>query len=145
MSDTGHTNLDTGHPAPARHRVSAIDLAAALCSAPAAWLAQLLFAFSATSYLCRAGDTSATPGWLQPLLIALNLLALAVAAAALTRGLVLLRRTAHEHQSRSGGVLDAGEGRTRFLAVWSVFISIVFIVAILANSFSLLLVPLCQV
>jgi hypothetical protein len=57
---------------------------------------------------------------------------------------MLLGRTVHEHKGRSGGVMDAGEGRTRFLAVWGIFISLVFFVATLANTFSLVLVPLCR-
>jgi hypothetical protein len=52
--------------------------------------------------------------------------------------------TVDEHRARSGGVLEAGEGRTRFLATWGIFISVVFIVAMLANTLSLFLVPLCR-
>ena len=40
--------------------------------------------------------------------------------------------------------MDAGEGRTRFLAVWGLFTAMVFIVALLANTFSLFLVPICH-
>jgi hypothetical protein len=106
-------------------------------------MTQLLFAFASTSYVCVGATEGAVPEWLAPVIIGLNIAGLAIAAASLTVALGLHRRTTHEHRERSGGILDAGEGRTRFLTVWGIFISLVFIVATLANSFSLFLVPLC--
>jgi hypothetical protein len=145
MSDTGHKHLDTGHPAPGRHAIGLPLLGLTLTTAPAAWMTQLLFAFASTSYLCRPGYPGAAPNWLLPTLGILNFIALLAAMASLAIAVQLVRRTTHEHRDRSGGVLDAGEGRTRFLATWAAFISLVFIVAIFANTFSLQLVPLCQV
>lgn len=145
MSNTTHaTGLDIGHPAPQRHQAHSALLLFVLLGAPAGWMSQLLFAFASTSYVCAGAMHSAIPGWLAPTIIGLNLAGLAIAVAALTVSLGLLRRTAHEHRQRSGGVLDAGEGRTRFLAVWGIFISLVFFVATLVNSLSLFLVPLCR-
>lgn len=106
-------------------------------------MAQLLFGFASTSYLCEPGDPASVPKWLAPALVTLNVVALLAAIAALAIGVRFVRRTAHEHRG-SGELLDAGEGRTRFLATWAALISAVFIVAILANSLSLLLVPLCR-
>jgi hypothetical protein len=98
-------------------------------------------AFASTSYLCVGGVV--VPGWMAPTIIALNIVSLAIAVASLILALNLSRQTAHEHRNRSGNVFDAGEGRTRFLAVWGAVISLVFLVAILANSLSLFLVPSC--
>jgi hypothetical protein len=95
-----------------------------------------------TSYLCRPSE-AAPPGWLGPTLTGVNGLALVVAVVALAGAVVLVRRTRHELRD-AGELLDVGEGRTRFLATWGVIVSGVFIVAILANSSSLLLVPLCR-
>jgi hypothetical protein len=144
MTDAHDAGLDIGHPAPQRHKIQPAELLFALVGGPVGWLGQLLFAFASTSYFCAAGMADAVPGWLWPAIALLNLGGLTLAAAALLTALALVRRTAQEHRGRSGGVMDAGEGRTRFLAVWGLFISAVFIVATLANSFSLILVPLCR-
>ncbi|MBZ9673667.1 hypothetical protein [Mesorhizobium sp. ES1-3] len=145
MSRSTHSDgLDIGHPAPQRHDARPVLLVFALLAAPAAWTAQLLFAFASTSYICAGPTATAVPAWLAPAVIGLNLAALAIAASALVVALALLRRTLDEHRQRSGGVLEVGEGRTRFLAVWGLFTSLAFVVATLANSFSLLLVPLCK-
>jgi hypothetical protein len=138
------TGLDIGHPAPQRHQAYPLSLLFALLGPPTGWSVQLLFGFASTSYLCTGRAEIAVPAWLSPAVIGLNFSALAIAVAALMVALSLVRRSAHEHRQRSGGILDAGEGRTRFLAAWSLFTSIVFFVATLANSFSLFLVSSCK-
>ena len=143
-STTPATGLDIGHPAPQRHQAHPISLLFALLGAPAGWSVQLFFGFASTSYLCTGQAGIAVPAWLDPAVIGFNFTALATAVAALMVALALVRRTTHEHRQRSGGIMDAGEGRTRFLAVWGVCISIVFFVATLANSFSLFLVSSCK-
>ena len=139
------TGFHIGHPAPQRDEARPHQVLFTLLGAPAGWTAQLLFGFASTSYLCTGQAGIAVPLWLKPAVIGLNVAALAIAAAALIVALALVRRTTHEHRQRSGGILDAGEGRTRFLAVWGVFTSIVFFVATLANSFSLFLVSSCKI
>lgn len=139
------TGLNIGHPAPQRHQAHSLSLLFALLGAPAAWTVQLLFGFASTSYLCTGQEGIAIPDWLDPAVIGFNFAALAVAVTALMVALALVRRTTHEHRQRSGGILDAGEGRIRFLAVWGVFTSIVFFIATLANSFSLFLVSSCKI
>lgn len=144
-STTPAPGLNIGHPAPQRHQARPLSLLLALIGAPAGWTVQLLFGFASTSYLCTGQAARAVPTWLDPAVIGLNLTALATSVAALMVALALVRRTAHEHRQRSGGIMEAGEGRTRFLAVWGVCISIVFFVATLANSFSLFLVSSCKI
>jgi hypothetical protein len=148
MTDTQPANLEVGHPAPQRHHAAPATVLFALCGAPAVWLMQLLIGFATTSYVCFTGQAhvvlASVPGWLQPLVIAANLIALAIGLAALAAGIRLLRQTGEEHQERSGGVLDAGEGRTRFLAVIGLFGSAILGIAMLANTFALFMVPLCR-
>jgi len=134
--------LNVGHPAPARHAAHPLKLLFALCGGPAGWLGQLLLGFASTSYFCRPGGVA--PPWLSAAIIAANLTGVAVAMVGLAVGLMLVRRTRHEHHGQPGGMLDAGEGRTRFLATWGCLVSAVFIAATLANSLSLWLVPLCK-
>jgi hypothetical protein len=144
-STTSATGLNIGHPAPQRYQAHPLSLLFALLGAPAGWTVQLLFGFASTSYLCTGRAGVAVPAWLDPAVIGFNFAALAIAVAALMVALALVRRITHEHRQRSGGIMDAGEGRTRFLAVWGVFTSIVFFVATLANSFSLFLVSSCKI
>ncbi|HVW93765.1 MAG TPA: hypothetical protein VHB74_14320 [Devosia sp.] len=147
MPDTSQ-HLRIGHPAPHRERAERLPLLFALCAAPAAWILQLLVGFAVTAYVCYPGEPRAAlpsvPGWVQPVVIALNILGLAVAVLSFAVGLALIRATRGEHQARSGGIMDVGEGRTRFLATWSLFGTLVFAVALIANTFSLFLVPLCR-
>jgi hypothetical protein len=148
MAATERITLGIGHPAPHRQAARPILFLFALLGAPAAWIVELLIGFAVTSYACdmhqTRGALAAVPGWMSPLVTAVNLLALLVAALSLVAGVVLIRRTRHEHHARSGEPIDAGEGRTRVLAVWAIVGAIIFIVALLTNTFSLLLVPICR-
>lgn len=142
------TSLGIGHPAPHREAARPGWLIFALIAAPLVWIVELVGNFALTSFVCDEGQSRAAlpavPGWVPPLVAAANVVALIVAVLALAAGIVLLRRTHHEHRERSGEPVDAGEGRTRFLAVWAVATAIIFFVALLANTFSLSLVPICQ-
>lgn len=147
MADTSRPGLGIGHPAPLQHRVSHPLLFLAILAGPTLWLTQLLAGFAFSSYLCFAGaprpSGAAVPGWLEPLLVSLNIAAVMLSLAALAAGWRMLVRTADEHQARSGDVVDAGEGRTRFLATWALVVSALFAVASLFNTINLVLVPQC--
>ena len=144
MSDTRQTGLAVGHPSPARHRANPLFIALALGAPPVAWLAQLLIAFAPASYFCRFGVPAAPPAWLGPLSVTANLLAVGVAVAAFVAALTIVRQTGPEHGDSAGGLIEIGEGRTRFLAIWAAFVAVVFAIAILANTLSLHLVALCR-
>jgi hypothetical protein len=148
MAATERVTLGIGHPAPHRQAASPVLFLFALFGAPAAWLIELLIGFAVTSYTCdmhqTRGALAAVPGWVSPLIAIVNILALLIGALALLAGVVLIRRTQGEHEARSGEPIDAGEGRTRVLAVWAIVGSIIFIVALLTNTFSLTLVPICR-
>jgi heme/copper-type cytochrome/quinol oxidase subunit 2 len=148
MAATERVTLGIGHPAPHRQAARPLLFLFALLGAPAAWLVELLIGFAVTSYTCdmhqTRGALAAVPGWVWPLITVVNLLALLIAALALIAGVVLIRQTRGEHQTRSGEPIDAGEGRTRVLAVWAIVGSIIFIVALLTNTFSLSLVSICR-
>jgi len=144
MNDARQIGLAVGHPSPARHRANPFLLALALGAPPAAWLAQLLLAFAPASYFCWFGVPAPPPAWLGPLAATANLLAIVVAIAAFAAALTIVRQTGHEHGHSTGGVIEIGEGRTHFLAVWAAFVAVVFAIATLANTFSLHLVALCR-
>lgn len=147
MAEQGREVLEIGHPAPHRHRAPQWLLFGAIGAGPVLWLAQLLVGFAFSSYLCfpdfpRMPPLS-VPGWLDILLIAANVVAVVVTAASAMVGWRLLERTAGEHDDQPGGVVDAGEGRTRFLAIWALVTSTLFLAAIVFNTFNLVLVPKC--
>lgn len=141
------TILKSGHPAPQRHAASLLLLIFAIVVGPVGWMLQLLVAFAVTSYLCMSSEILADTSWLFPLLAAFSVLGLALAAAGLAVAWLLFKRTSNELGGQGGednSVLDIGEGRTRFMAMAGIFISLVSLVATLASTFSLILVPLCK-
>jgi hypothetical protein len=144
MSDTHQSGLAVGHPSPARHRASRFVLALALGGPPAAWLAQLLLAFAPTSYFCWFAIPATPPAWLGPLIVTCNLVAIAIAVAAFAGAMQIIRQIGAEHGDSAGGLLEVGEGRTRFLAIWAAFTAVVFAVAIVANTLALHLVSSCR-
>lgn len=76
-------------------------------------------------------------------IIAINLAAIAVALLALAVSLRSVRRTRHDSFDRKGGIMQTGEGRTRFLSVWAVWISALFLLAIGANTVAVFWRGLC--
>jgi hypothetical protein len=147
MEDPREARFDIGHPAPARDRTSPWAVAFGLFGAPLAWTLQLNANVAIGSLGCLqpngvAGSTGSTGGAVLATIV-INILAFVLAAAALAVSARDLRRTRHEERHRSGGVIGAGEGRTRFLSVWGVWISGLFIIAIGANTMAAFWRGLC--
>lgn len=143
MAARDDATFDIGHPAPDRDRVGLGMLMVGLLGAPIIWSLQLLLIYGFASYACAGALQPARPAaeWVQWLLPVLNVAALLLAALATAASYRNLRRTRHEHHPR--GVMDAGEGRTRFLAIWGIWMGIVFILAIAFNTISAFWVGLC--
>ncbi len=141
--------LDSHHPAPHRERTSRWELAGAVCGAPLAWFVMLNFAFTATTAPCYE------EGWrrvLDPLphydlafaaTVGVYLLCLAVAIASILLSLRLLRRTRGEVHEEHRSLLEVGEGRTHFLAMWGLLTGVTFGLVIFVNALGLVLVPPC--
>jgi hypothetical protein len=53
------------------------------------------------------------------------------------------RRTRGAVSSRQEELVEAGEGRTRFLAVWGIWTGVWFAIAILFNTIAVFAVPTC--
>jgi hypothetical protein len=146
-----HPGLQAEHPSPHRDAVGAFPLWFALVAAPAAWGLHESIAFGFASHACFPNHIPRTEvldgwGWLWPLLLAVNLLALVVA---LSAGAVAWRnwqRTREESSrgpEKSGELLEAGEGRVRFMAIWGILSSMGFSLAIAADIVAVLVVPIC--
>ena len=140
--------LAVGHPAPHRYRVGAAAQLFPLCGAPAAWSLLELVQYALVSHACfptHQPRATLPPGWssLQPVLVAVGALAVAIGVAALLVAWRNLRATSREHPGAVGDLLEVGEGRTRFLAVWGMLLSGGFVAATLFQILALILVPPC--
>lgn len=138
--------FDIGHPAPDRERVGLGILMLGLFGAPLVWAVQLLLIYGFASYACAGGvlqPPHASPAWLNWLLPLVNVAALLLAALATAASYRNLRRTRHEHTGHFRGVMDAGEGRTRWLSIWGIWMGIVFMLAIAFNTIGVFWAGLC--
>ncbi|MGQ9366397.1 hypothetical protein [Azospirillum sp. ST 5-10] len=139
--------FDIGHPAPERHKAGPWLLFVTLFGAPLAWTLQLLVNSSIAGLACLTGTGAradvARWAWADPVIVAVNLVALVAAGVAFLVALRSLRLTHGEEAHRSGGVMDAGEGRTRVLAIWGLWSSVLFFLAIAANTVSVFWGGLC--
>lgn len=146
MTDSSSAGFDIGHPAPDRGRVSLAALLFGLAGAGIAWSLQLCLTTALFGIECTGPDgarLSDGPSAARVVALAVNLAAVAMAVGALAVGWLNLRHTRHEHGAESGDVMDAGEGRTRFLSVWGIWASALFLCAIVFNTISVLWSGLC--
>ncbi|MDJ0450749.1 hypothetical protein [Methylocystis sp. JR02] len=135
-------------PAPHRARTSLALLFGALLASPLAWSVQLLVNYGLASHACFPSDrprSSLAPGWewVEPVVTALNLLCLAIAVVASLVALSVWRRTSGEAEGGHESVIDVGQGRTRFLAIWGVWGGVWFALQILFATISIIWVPAC--
>lgn len=138
--------FDVGHPAPDRGKVSLWLLFFGLGGAALAWSAQIGTISALADLGCRGGPFQTGTGWgaMQWLLVAVNVAALIVGALALWAAFRSLHRTGREAGMGSRGVMDSGEGRTRYLAIWGVWTGVLFLIAIGFNTIATVWVGLCD-
>lgn len=135
------------HPAPHRHRVGLAALFFGLGAAPFAWNMQLLFGAALSGHACYPRRTLlAVPMWpgVWWWLLAIDVAGIALAVAG---GLVAWRSWRLASNESSGSVhhlLDAGEGRTRFLAMFGILASCIFTLGLVFATAAMFLVPLCR-
>jgi hypothetical protein len=118
-------------------------LIAAASAAPLFWLGQVMLGYWVTAQGCYPGDAPrSVPAaglmmavWCFDAVALLAALAGGAISLAAWRGLD--RRTGHD------AAMATGEGRTRFLAIWSLYASLWFFCAILFNTIATLTVPPC--
>ena len=147
MTNSRGAEFDIGHPAPDRGRIGLGLLMFALSGAPIAWALQLLTGSSIAGLACLSPHgvavETARIDWGNPVMIAVNIAALALAGLALVASIVILRRTGHESEGGHDSVMDAGEGRSRYIGIWGLWTSLLFIIAIAVNTISIFWSGLC--
>lgn len=139
---------EAGHPSPHRDRVSASLLFLGLFAGPVAWGLQLVTNFALASYRCYPGyapRSSILPGWQwsSPAILAINIAAAILALAGAAISYWHWQASRDEHHGSVGHAVEAGEGRTRFLAVWGVMTGLGFFAAIMFDTVAFLMVPQC--
>ena len=128
---------------PERPHTSLTVLLLAVIMPPLFWSGQLLLSSAVSNIMCRQSGARSSADALQSALFAFDAIALLAAIAA---GLVAFKcwRAARDE---SGGdarqALEAGEGRSRFLALWGVLSSLWFLFAIAFNAIASVMVPPC--
>lgn len=143
------TTAENFHPAPHRDRVALGMLAFITVGPPLAWGSRLVVNYGFSSYACYPdGEPLNAPlaglHWIWALLIALDLLGMAVCLAALGMAYRTWRVTARELQETGPPLIEIGEGRTRFFAIWGILIGLGFFIAILFDFVGLWVIPLCR-
>ena len=146
MASEQTQELQVGHPEPERGRVGKPLLLIAFSLGAFAWGLQFTMLAAFYGYACPAGDgpaaTAMPGGWQVTASIATNLLALLIALAAFALSLRNLARSGK--QTGHHELLDVGEGRSHFLAIWGVFANLLFLIAIGVNSITVFGSGLCN-
>jgi len=129
------TVLDPIGPAPEAREPRFLWLLFGCSVAPLFWLGQMMLGYGLTAYVCYPGDHPVRLVSAGPLFAAL-MIADIVALAACAMGAFA--------SWRAWGLLRAGQGRNRFLALWGLMSSLWFFAAILFNVFASIMVPVCR-
>lgn len=146
MPDTAREPEKVGQPAPKGEAVSLVSLGFGVIAAPLVWLLGLTGAYAVASHACFAGSMPRFMGgpshsaWLA--LIAIVAVALVICLAG---GAVAYRawQATKEPPSHPTALVEIGEGRSQFLAVWGVLTSALFVIPVALFLLALALVPLC--
>lgn len=136
------------HPAPHRNRLSGLGASLLLYTGPVAWLVQLCVGEMMTSWPCfpaidRLDAPLAGYGWTHVGAIAVLLLCALAAAVA---GFLSWRKFVEVREEVEGDhdeLVEVGHGRTRFVALWGVYLGGGFALATLVTLVAFLLVPRC--
>jgi hypothetical protein len=134
------------HPASTGRVAAPLALWFGLFGAPVAWSLQLLSSYALVAHGCYPDAEPMT----MPVVPALETLVLGTGAAALVVALLAggsawrsWRATRHEHEGGHEALLEAGEGRTRFMALAGMLLSAVFVLGIVMNVVPLLMLRPC--
>src|SRR4051812_16723351 len=136
-----------GHPAPHRHRFGLGWLMAALIAPPIGWSLHLVSNYALASLACYPIDVPKSPA--RPDLLWGGLVAIDVVSLILSAGSAFIaysawqasRQEMAEHRTE---MIEAGEGRTRFLAAWGLLTSALFFLTVASDSASLGILKSCS-
>ena len=135
---------------PRRVGVGFVPLAIGLMAAPACWAIQLIVNYGLTSYACYPfveQRSTLAPGWggVWIAVIVINLVMLVIAAAATALSFFNWRILVRLHPNVRDDLVDASEGRARFVALCGAVAGIGFVIAIIFDLVAVLGSPICAV
>jgi hypothetical protein len=135
------------HPAPHRDRVRLAGLIGALFLPPLAWSLHLVANYSVAVRSCYPdGAPQVSPSldklWL--ILIIVDVVSLVISATAAAMAYRNWTASARELAETDSPMVETGEGRTRFLAIWGLLIGIGFFVAVGFDLVGLWILPICS-
>ena len=136
------------HPAPRRDRLSPWTASLLLYTGPVAWLVQIGVGEAMTSWPCFASAerrTIAMPGYGWMWIGAIAVLVLCALAASVA-GWLAGNKFRDVREERKGGqdeLVSVGCGRTRFVALWGIYLGLGFALATLVTLVAFILVPPC--
>ena len=139
-------DISDGRALPAEPQETGLTwLGLLMLATPVIWGARLVANFTIASQICfpdgeRLFALPARTNWVWPTLLAIDLIAIAIAALTIVVSYTVRRRARAVDATM---LLHLGEGRTRFLAIWGLIIGIGFLAAVLYDIVPLLVVPIC--
>ena len=134
------------HPSPHRERVSLWSSWFALLAAPHAWSLQLLINTALTGYACYPHDVPfEDPIWggVRTTVAVIEAVAVAVSLAGGFIAWRNWRRTREEKPGSGQRLMEAGDGRTRFMAMSGILVTLLFLVAIVFSWIQFIVLPGC--
>ena len=134
------------HPSPHRHRVAPWAMWFAILGAPVAWSLQELINVPIFGYGCFPNDVPLSePIWRngQSVAFTVELVAIVVCVIAGIVATSNWRRTRAEKQGSGHHLLEAGDGRSRFMAMVGLLCSGLFLLAVVVSTGLFYLVPGC--
>lgn len=148
MSDESIGYSAARHPSPHRERVGVAALFYGLFIAPLVWAGNLMITYALATHACYPGHdplVQATPGFgfAWPLILALFLATLVLCASGFAVSWRNWLISGAESEGHVHHLLDAGEGRTRYLSVIGMAYGMLFFVLTVLGVITLAIVPLC--
>lgn len=146
MITDSQINTTSKHPSPLRGKVALGSLWFGILAAPMAWISLELLSYILTTSLCDTNNQSALSKhslkvWYY--LLPFSLVAGIISISAIVVAMHNWKKTRHEKSGSAHQLMEVGEGRTRFLAMFGLLTTVGFIVALLFSSITLFLMPLC--
>ncbi|MDD5494570.1 MAG: hypothetical protein PHG36_07875 [Dehalococcoidia bacterium] len=120
------------HPLPQRDAISLSSLWFGILGAPIAWIGLELVSYITSTALCPVDNPAIAAAPIATIgraLLTINVLAGLLALVAAGVAVSNWRKTRHEMSGSAHRLLEAGEGRTRFLAMFGLLTSIGFLIA----------------
>jgi len=148
MSDESIGYSQARHPSPHRERVGLLALFYGLFIAPIVWAGNLMITYALATHACfpghdPLGKVAPDFGFAWPLILALFVATLLLCASGFAVSLRNWNISGTESEGHVFHLLDAGEGRTRYLSIIGMAYGVLFFALTLVGIIILAIVPLC--